>query len=59
MELNQNILMEIQTEINYLVVKNDLTHLPKVAILLDKYCSLNDIDHKDLDKLKKLYQKYY
>lgn len=58
MELDQMILIKLQNEINYLIVKRDLTHLPKAISLLNKYLKLNDLSEKDIKQLTELSIKY-
>jgi len=54
MELDQKILINLQREINFLIIKNDLIRLPKIFLLLQDYLRLNNISESDLKKLIKL-----
>lgn len=54
MELDQKLLINLQREINYLIINNDLLRLPKIYLLLEDYCKLNNISESDLKKLIKL-----
>lgn len=58
MDLEQTILMKMQSEINKLIVKRDLKCLPKVVYLLKKYISLQKLSDEDILELTKLSKKY-
>lgn len=58
MDLEQTILMKMQSEINKLIVKRDLKCLPKVVYLLKKYISLQKLSSEDILELTKLSKKY-
>lgn len=58
MDLEQTILMKMQSEINKLIVKRDLKCLPKVVYLLKKYISLQKLSNEDILELTKLSKKY-
>jgi len=57
MDLEQTILMKMQSEINKLIVKRDLKCLPKVVYLLKKYISLQKLSDEDILELTKLSKK--
>lgn len=58
MDQDQIILINLQKEINYLIVKRDLLRLPMVVKLLNDYLNLNNISEDDLKELTKLSIKY-
>jgi len=58
MDFDQVILMNLQREINYLIIKRDLVCLPFVVKLLNDYLQLNNISEDDLKTLTKLSIKY-